>query len=313
LASTISAHGERDIASLEKGIPMKNMLHEETPMRGEFPHYRKPRRRRTERIVTFVILIPIIFVLIIEGLGVAFRMLNPTPIRTTRETRAFNLGTGTQLTLIVTNVEGFVHVRPGTGNTVTITATKIGDSYGVSPDDFKVSYSQSDNTVTIQVSNGSLHPFDFLNTSRADLEVTLPVKSDLHLETGSGDISVTGMQGKMTLTSNSGALLATNVSLTSGSHLRTGSGSMVVRGSIDTSGQYMFQSNSGDIDVSLPRSTSFHADLVSNSGTITNDFPIASVHQTGSYGRMVSGDVGISSQATVTIQSDSGSLHLRQM
>lgn len=289
------------------------MLYEEIPMRGEFPQYRKSRPGPPGRIVTFVILIPIIFVLIIGGLEVAFRLFNPTPIRTTTETRTFNLEAGTQPALIVMNDEGFVHVQPGASNTVTVTATKRGDSYGASPDDFKVNYSQSGNTVTIQVNNDSIHPFDFLKSSRADLDVTLPAKSELHLETDSGDISVAGIQGKMALTSNSGALQATNVSLTSGSHLRTGSGSMVVRGSIDTSGQYMFQSNSGAIDVTLPRSTSFHADLVSNSGTITNDFPITAVHQTGAYGRMLSGDMGSLPQATVIIQSNSGSLHLKQM
>lgn len=88
---------------------------------------------------------------------------------------------------------------------------------------------------------------------------------------------------------------------------------MLVRGSIGTDGQYKFQSNSGAIDVTLPRSTSFHAELVSNSGTITNDFPIAAANQTGAYGRTVSGDVGSSPQATVTIQSDSGTLHLGQI
>jgi DUF4097 and DUF4098 domain-containing protein YvlB len=293
---------------------MKNILYEEISMRGEFPRYRRPRPGPLPgRIVTFVILIPIIFVLIIGGLGVVVRMLNPTPIRTTTETRTFKLGAGTQPTLIVTNDEGFVHVRPGTSNTVTVTATKIGDSYGASPDDFKVSYSQSGNTVTIQVNNDSIHPFDFLNSSRADLNVTVPASSDLQLATGSGEITATGIQGKMTLTSNSGSLQATGVLLTSGSHLSTGSGSMLVRGSIGTDGQYKFQSHSGDIDVTLPRSTSFHAELVSNSGTITNDFPIAAANQTGAYGRTVSGDVGSSPQATVTIQSDSGTLHLGQI
>ncbi len=35
---------------------MKNSLYEETPMRGEFPRYRRLRPRRSGRIVTFVIL-----------------------------------------------------------------------------------------------------------------------------------------------------------------------------------------------------------------------------------------------------------------
>jgi DUF4097 and DUF4098 domain-containing protein YvlB len=292
---------------------MKDMMHEETHVSGEAaPQYRRPRRRRTGRIVTFVILISLLIILIVGGLGVAFRMLNPTPIRTTTETHTFNLGAGTQPMFIVSDNNGFIHVRAGAGNTATVTATKVGDSFGASPDDFKVSYSQSGNTITIQVNNDSVHPFDFLNTSRADLDVTLPANSDLHLATNSGDIAVTGIQGKMTLTSNSGALQATDVSLNSVSLLSTNSGSIIMRGSIGTAGHYMFQSNSGDVDVTLPRNTSFHADLVSNSGTITNDFPIVIAHQPGAYGSTVSGNVGSSPQATLSIQSNSGALHLRQ-
>lgn len=291
---------------------MKNILYEEIPMRGEFPQYRRPRPGPPPgRIITFVILIPMLLVLIVGGIEVTFRILNPTPIRTTMETRIFNLGAGTRPVLIVTDTNGFVHVRPGTSNTVIATTTKVGDSSGASPDDFKVSYSQSGNIITIQINDDNIRPFDFLNSSHADLDVTLPPQSDLHLDTSSGDISVTGMQGKMTLTSNSGALQATGISLKSVSLLRTNSGSVTMHGSIGTAGHYMFQSNSGAVDVTLPRGTSFHANLVSNSGTITNDFPITPAHLPVAYGRTVSGDVGNSPQATITLQSDSGPLYLR--
>ena len=291
---------------------MKNMMHEETPGNGEVTAPYRMQRHRTGRIVTFVILISLLVVLIVSGLGIGFRLLNPIPIRTTMETRAFHLSAGTRPTLIMSDDDGFVHIRPGADNAVTVTATKVGDSFAASPDDFKVSYSQSGNTITIQVNNNSIHPFDFLNSGQADLNVTVPVNSDLHLETGSGNISVTGIQGMMTLTSNSGTLQAMDVSLTRNSLLSTDSGDITVHGSIDTAGHFMFQSNSGNIDVTLPRYASFHADLVSNSGTITNDFPIATAQQPGTDGGTVKGDVGSSPQATVTMQSDSGDLHLRQ-
>lgn len=292
---------------------MKNMMHEETPGNREAAAPYQMRRRHTGRIITFVILISLLIVLIIGGLAIGLRLLNPIPIRTTTETRTFSLGARIQPTLIVSDDSGFIHVQPGSGNTVTVTATKVGDSFAASPNDFKVSYSQNGNTITVQVSNGSIHPFDFLNSSRADLNVIVPVNSDLHLETDSEDISVTGIQGKMTLTSNSGTVRATEVLLTSGSQFSTDSGSVTVRGSIGHTGHYMFQSNSGAIDVTLPSNTSFHADLVSNSGTITNDFPIATAQPPRTDGGAIKGDVGSSPQATVSMQSDSGALDLRQV
>ncbi len=238
---------------------MKNIIHEETYRSGEVPRYERPRRRLTGRIATLIVLI----ILLVGGLGITIRLLNPTPVHTTTETRTFHLSAGTQPTLVVSDNNGIVHVHPGAGDAVIVTATKKGDGFGASPDDFKVSYSQSGNIITIQVKNDSIHPFDFSTASQADLDMTVPVKSDLKLETNSGEISVTGIQGKMTLNSNSGSLQATDVSL-----LSTNSERITVRGSIDTVGRYTFQSNSGGVDVILPRNMSFHADLTSNSGTI---------------------------------------------
>lgn len=42
-----------------------------------------------------------------------------------------------------------------------------------------------------------------------------------------------------------------------------------------------------------------------------NEFPIAHAHQSGGDNQTIIGDVGISPQATLTMQSDSGSVHLR--
>lgn len=290
---------------------MENSMDEKTYGSLHVPRYEKPRRRRTGRIIALAVLL---IGLLGIGLYIGYHLLFPTAIRTTKEIRAFNLSTGEQPALIVSDDDGFVHVRPGTGNTVTVTTTKVGDSFGASPDDFKVSYSQSGNTITIQVHNSSIHPFDFSAASQANLEVTVPVKSDLKIQTDSGDIAATGIQGKLTLMSNSGSMQVADASLKDASSLITDSGSITMTGSIDTTGRYMFQSNSGSIDIALPRGTSFHADLTSNSGTITNDFPIVPARQPVASARTtVSGDVGSAPQATVTIESDSGSLHLRQV
>lgn len=286
-------------------------MHEERYRSREVPYNERPRRRSARRIVVFIVLVVLLVVLIIGGLGIGYRLLNPTAIRTLKETRAFALNAGTQPTLIVSDGDGFVHVRSGSGNTVTVTTTKVGDSYGASPEDFKVRYSQNGNTISIQVNNDSIHPFDFSAGSQADLEITVPTSSDLRIATNSGDITTTGIQGKITLTSDSGSLQATDVSLRGISLLSTNSGSITMRGSIDTHGRYTFQSNSGNVDVALPHSASFHVDLTSNSGTITNDFTLVSAQQSDASG--VRGDVGNSPQATVTMQSDSGSLRLGQI
>ncbi len=292
---------------------MQNSRYEQTDGSGSVPQYKRAQRHRAGRIVIFVVIGLILLFLLVGGIVFVARLLNPIPVRTIRETHIFHLAAGIQPTLIVTNDNGFVHVHAGAGNTIAVTTRKVGDSFGASPDDFKVHYTQHGNTITIQVNNDGIYLFDFSNSSQADLDVTVPARSDLQLETDSGDISVSGISGKMTLTCNSGSLQATEDSLKSGSRLTTESGSITMRGSIGATGSYKFQSNSGPIDVSLPANTSFHARLVSNSGSITNEFPIANAHQSGIDGQTIIGDAGISPQATLTIQSDSGTLHLRHL
>lgn len=287
-------------------------MHKEIFRSREVPRYERT-RHRTGRMVVLVVLIALLTALIVVGAWIGYRLLNPTAIRTTTETHAFTLSAGTQPALIVSDDNGFVHVQPGAGNTVTVRTTKVGDSFGASPDDFKVSYSQSGNTINIQVSNDSIHPFDFSTTSQADIEVSVPTSSDLRITTNSGDITTTGIHGKITLISNSGSVEAENVALEDTSNMSSDSGSITMHGSIDTSGRYMFQSNSGNVNVTLPRSMSFHVNLTSNSGTITNNFPLVSTRQSDPSNKTVSGDVGSSPQATVTMQSDSGSLRLGQI
>ncbi|HKV58304.1 MAG TPA: DUF4097 family beta strand repeat-containing protein [Ktedonobacteraceae bacterium] len=285
-------------------------MYEQTYRSHQVPRYEKPRRRHTGRIIALVILL---ICLLSIGLYTGYHLLFPTAIRTTKEIRTFNLSAGTQPTLIVTDNDGFVHVHPGNGNTVTVATTKVGDSFGASPDDFKVSYSQSGNTITIQVTNSSIHLLDFSQTSQADLDITLPARSDLRIQTDSGNITATSIQGKMNLTSDSGSMQIADASLKSSSTLSTNSGNITMTGSIDTTGRYMFQSDSGDIDIALPRGTSFHVNLNSDSGTITNDFQVVPAKQSLPSTRTVVGDVGSAPQATVAIQSNSGSLRLRQI
>lgn len=289
---------------------MKNMMHEEIPAYREATTLYRKNRRRTWLIVTLVTASLLLLALMSSSLIIGYRLLNPIPVHSSTETRTFKVGAGVQPTLNVADDNGLIHVQAGTGNMVTVTAHKVGDSFAASPGDFKVIYRQDGNTITVQVKNDSVHPFDFLNTSHTDVDVTVPMKSNLQLVTDSGDISVAGIEGKILLASNSGALQATDVSINNASQFTTDSGSIIMRGSIGTEGHYMFQSNSGAIDVTLPGSSSFRVDLNSISGAITTDFPISSQQQSSTDGKTISGNIGSSPLAVVSMQSDSGAIHL---
>ncbi len=164
------------------------------------------------------------------------------------ETRDFTLSGDTRPTLIVNNDVGSVHVQPGSNsNNMHIQVTKSGDN----PGDIQVTYSQNGNSVTITIKRINTN-----SNAKADADITLPNKSDLQLQDGTGDITVTGIEGKMLLTNGTGSINATQATLTSNSQLQAATGSVNFSGSIGD-GNYQFQSSTGDVDVSLPGNASF--------------------------------------------------------
>ena len=218
------------------------------------------------------------------------------------ETRDFTLSGDTQPTLIANNDVGSMHVQPGSNShNMHVKVTKFGDN----PSDIQVNYSQSGNSVTITIKRTNTN-----SNARAEADITLPSKSDLQLQNGTGDIAVTGIEGKMSLTDATGTINATQISLTSSSQLQTATGNVNFSGSIG-GGNYQFQSSTGDVDVSLPSNASFHADAKTAVGTISSDFSSVTVQQ-NMVGASASGTVGSGPSASITLTTATGSIHLKQ-
>src|SRR5439155_21126401 len=94
------------------------------------------------------------------------------------ETRDFTLSGNTQPKLIVNNDVGSVDVQPGSNsNNGHVKATKSGDN----PSDIQVTYNQSGNTVTVTIKRINTN-----SNAKADADITLPSKSDLQLQNGTG-------------------------------------------------------------------------------------------------------------------------------
>jgi len=167
---------------------------------------------------------------------------------------------------------------------------------------------------------------DSLQSSRID--VTVPAATNLKSDTNSKNIEVDGVTGQMVLTSNSGSITVTNSTLSASSLLANNSGvinatqdtlsgpvtfnnnegPITFNGSIDSSGVYQFQSNSGAINVTFPRNASFHLDATVNSAnnaSITTDFPGLSVKNAA-----IHANVGSPPRAQVTLYSNGGSIKL---
>jgi hypothetical protein len=219
--------------------------------------------------------------------------------------------------VIIENDAGFIHVKVGSAsNMVTL---QLGQSSNGSSNSGNgtIPYTETSDHSTIIL---SLSPPD-----GSDLTVTVPATSDLKLYTNDGEIMVDGVSGQMNLVSNTGSVTVTHSTINSASILNdnTGainatqdmlqgrvtlsdnSGSITFSSSIDPVGIYTLQDNGGTVDMSLPRTASFHVDATSNTSSVSSNFP--SVHvQNGE----IHASVGKTPRATVTLYNNGGTISL---
>lgn len=264
-----------------------------------------------------VALVLLIFLLLIGGIGFLFASLKaggdlvPSPPRIV--TYPFSVGADPQINVV--NDIGTIHVNQGgTGKEVTFQETRW-NSNGGAFDDIKVRYSQTSNSNTINV-NVERSNVSNINTSHwVDFDITIPGNTNLTLKTNTGSIAVTGISGQMNLTSNTGSITVVGGQsyLSGTSVLRTNSGSIDFSGTIDSHGTYSFLTNSGQVDVTLPKDPAFHVDAMNDQDSITIDFPGMTTSLNATHYE-VYGDVGNPSQAgaRVILVSKTGSISLHE-
>jgi len=99
-------------------------------------------------------------------------------------------------------------------------------------------------------------------------------------------------------------------------NLTTNTGRIIFNGTFDSTGTYKFQTNNGDVTLTVPSSSAFHLDASTNSGSISSDLPNVNIQDNPSgSGQSVNGVVGGSSQSqvpNVVIRSDNGDINLNQ-
>jgi len=212
-----------------------------------------------------------------------------------------------------------IHIQAAnTGDKIILQAM---NPYGISlPLSIPISYDHS--------SDDSIIIIDVDSLQSDKVEITVPASLDLKLDTNSKNIEVDGISGQVVLSSNSGTISVTHSTLFGSSLLANNSGAIIAtqdtlsgpvtfnnnggsitfNGSVDPNGTYQFQSNSGTIDVTLPRNTSLHLDATANSAnnaSITADFPGLLVKNSA-----IHADMGRPPRAMVTLYDNGGSIKL---
>ncbi len=184
------------------------------------------------------------------------------------------------------------------------------------PVHFTIPYDQTSDHSTVIVDAGIV--------DSQQLDITVPATTSLKISTNTGNIEVDGISGQMVLLTNGGSITVTNSTMTNASlinantsaikvlqstlsgpvTLSNNQGSITFDGSLAAQGNYQFLSNQGVIDVTLPRTTSFHIDAEVTNGSITTDFPGLQVEQSA-----IHSDVGTPPRAQLTLNNNAD-IHL---
>ncbi len=143
-----------------------------------------------------------------------------------------------------------------------------------------------------------------------------PLKLDVNVSIG--NISVTGLSGILQIQDSIGNISVQQAILSDGSSLRTSSGNVTFKGSLDTTtlasnsqSIYTIQSETGNLDVTLPADTNVILDAYTNSGIIASDFDVSKIKSSdGSLnGPLVS---GTTPTALLKLHVSTGNVYLRQ-
>ncbi len=257
--------------------------------------------------------------------------------------KEFHFNVGTKAGVSVNNPYGSISVKPSAGNTVTINAVLYSDKV-------EVDSSQTGNRVEIQ---SHLLPGATAESGRVDYEVLVPADASLtlHSNTGSlhaeklhGDVTLEGaastvdirditsahvhvktLNGPVTLTnvqdghvevdSLSGEVTLIRVTGPLVQVIST-SGGINYTGDFGDSGEYRLTSHSGNIEATVPDSTSADVTASSVRGEVHDDIPLQPKTHTSFIVRQGSAFVGTMGRAavssTVVLRSFSGKIHLRK-
>ena len=290
----------------------------EQPWQGAIPEQmygeklQPQRRKRRGPKGCIIAVVATLIVLSLIGTGIGFtltRLCGPSFGPGVTESRNFQVS-NISPQLVIDDPTGQVTIHSGgTGNSVSIRATKLAEGFGGNPNNIHVNYTESsdDKTVTVTVDNGP----KFIGLPLVNLDITVPSAINLNLTSNTGGIDVSGVTGQMSLQSNTGSITAEQDNLTSSSTLKTDTGSVTFNGTIAQNSNYVFSTNTGSVHVTLPSDSTFHVDAKTDTGSFNSDFPVSNTDKHG-LGSEVHGDVGNSPTTTITLNTNTGSINLDQ-
>lgn len=268
-------------------------------------------------------------------------MVAGTLIAESRKEYRFNVGSKSGVS--VNNPYGSISVKPSTGNFVVINAVLHSDKVevdnsqvgnridvqshllpGADSESGRVDYEvfvPADASVTLHSSTGplraeKLHGDMTLEGAGATVDVRDVSSAHVHVKTLNGPVTLTNVQdGHVEVDSLSGDVTLDHVTGPLVQVIST-SGKINYIGDFGNSGEYRLTSHSGDIEATVPDSTSADVSARSVRGEVHDDIPLQPKSHTWfpvQQGRAFMGTMGRAAvSSTVVLRSFSGKIHLRK-
>jgi DUF4097 and DUF4098 domain-containing protein YvlB len=257
--------------------------------------------------------------------------------------KEYHFNVGPKAGVSINNPYGSISVKPSTGNTVAVYAVLHSDKVevdnnqsgnridiqshllaGADPDSGRVDYEvlvPVDASVTVHSNTGALraeklHGDVTLEGAAAVVEIRDMSNGHVHVKTVNGPVTLTNVQdGHVEIDSLSGEITLNRVNGQLVQVIST-SGNISYSGDFGDSGEYRLTSHSGNIEATVPESTSAAVSMHSVRGEVQDDVPLQPpTHSSITYkvGSAFVGTIGrAAASSTVVLRSFSGKIHLRK-
>jgi uncharacterized lipoprotein NlpE involved in copper resistance len=235
--------------------------------------------------------------------------------------------TGVAPHIVVETFNGEVQVERGAGNLVNVVVTKVGSgsNEAAAEEDLaniEVTMLQEQDTIRITAKRVGAWK---LGNSEASVHLTVPPASQLELTTSNGSltsheitgthkvrtsngaINVTGGEGELTAETSNGDITLNARSAVV--NARTSNGKINFKGSL-ASGDHLFQSSNGKIEITLPNDAAFVIDTSTSNGSVTTDFDLRTAEKKESH--TLKGSVGDNPATKITARTGNGTIGIRR-
>lgn len=221
------------------------------------------------------------------------------------ETRTFSVET--QPKIVIKDDVGAIRVHPGGEEyQVVVQVTRRGRFLLGGEIDVRYDQNSAKNSLSVKTSGG----WSFIGSQWVDFDITVPRNADLELKNDAGSITIDGLAGQISCSTDAGSVKVTDTWLYGNSKLKTDAGAITFSGALDPRGSYQMSSDAGSITVTLPPGASFRLDAKTDVGSINSDFPLNI--QRDFPGGKARCDVGPPPYPTLKLRTDVGSINIRQ-